>query len=123
MSLISEEILPYTQDQQTGSGQPDKTIDLAVTGAKLKYKVGPYSTLCVQGIKQRVWGTAVLTLKRSLDGITGFAMETPTTIGPGDAISPTKDSSGFDWLIVEVTTPEGAAAIASIIVKGKRSTT
>lgn len=67
------------------------------------------------------WGTAVMTLKRSNDGKTFVALETPTTISAGGGMTSQFSVAGFAYLRVDVTTAEGSSddewAIVTVCMK------
>ena len=68
----------------------------------------------------------VVTVQRSLDGETWSALETPLTIAFGafasslSAMTPAFDCSGFKWVRIVVTTPEGAALLGRIRIYAQR---
>lgn len=99
----------------------DKTFDLNVTNNYLRYDVREWSTVAIAATKQTSWGTAVLTVYRSLDGYNPFALETAETLGPGDDVTGTIDTSAVPFLIVKVTTLEGSQKFADITATGKAS--
>lgn len=65
------------------------------------------------------WSTAVMTVRKSLDGVNPIALSTATTIGPPSGatvfavgMSPSNDINvgGFNFLHVRVTTTEASAS-------------
>jgi len=95
-------------------------INLNITGESVAFRLGNTSSFTLEGrILSGTWGTAVVTCKRSNSGVgQGFALESATTLtAPG--ITAERDAC-FQVLHVEVTTPEGAAGIAELILNTQR---
>jgi hypothetical protein len=85
------------------------------------YDVGRYVTASVQALATTAWATAVITVYRSNTPHPAdvFALEDAETLGPGSDITATLDVSGFRYLVLKLTTAEGSAASARIIVCAK----
>lgn len=111
-------------DLLTMNGSPGyggNTIDLSEASNTFTYHVGPYETVSVEMLTQ---GTAgIITLYRSNSPANNaFALETGTvTLGPGNAMSPAIDCTGFWYLHIKVTTVE-AGLNATLTVIGKAAT-
>lgn len=98
----------------------EQSIQFTVLGPVIP--VGENDTATVQAVKKSaVWGTAVLTVKRSNDGKTFHALESAVTLGPGDAMSAAFSVAGFAFLRVDVTTAEGSAEYIDVTVCLKRT--
>lgn len=115
MNHKSEIVLPLA----IPSGQTEKNFSLNTSGNELRYDVREYSSVTVQAVKiGTVWSTAVLTVYRDNDGATIAPLESAVTLGPGNAMSATIDTSSIAYLVVRLTTVEGAAIAAAITVVG-----
>lgn len=99
---------------------PAKRINLNHITSNVVWNVEPYTAGSVQAnsLSSAAWGTAVITLKRSNDGRTWYALSSPQTLGPGAAMSDTIDLD-FAWLSAEVTTAEGADEYAELVLCAK----
>ena len=100
-------------------------LELNSTQNELRYDVSKYELVTIQFKAETTWATAVITVYRSLDGVTAFALETPVTVGPGTgtpaaAMTPEIDVSSVSHLIVRVTTVEGSSLYVGVIMKGSR---
>lgn len=86
----------------------------SATPARATFGVSSAARLAFQVVqKTGSWTTAVLTVKRSFDGVTWLAMGTPLTITAVGIVD------GFDVvdaqaITVEVTTAEGSAATVEV---------
>lgn len=69
---------------------------------------------------QTTIGAAVITIYRSLDGITPAALESAQTLSAA-AMSATIDSAGFPFLILQLSTTGTAATFANLNVTRSRS--
>lgn len=100
--------------------QERKIIDLNVTQSSVYFDLADYAVFTVHGFHlSGTWGTAILTVTRSNDGLAWYAMESATTLGPGAAMTAAIDSLGFTRLRVQVSTVEGAAGTAEITLVAK----
>lgn len=96
-------------------------FDLNDTNNQWVVKLGDAENVTVTAEKQSTWATAVLTLYRSLDGFNAYALESGVTL-TGPASTAKIDCTGFDYLIIRLTTNEGSAVYANITVKMRPKT-
>lgn len=87
-------------------------FELNTTGYWKAIRVAPYAAVTIQATPQTIWSTATVTIQRSNDGVNGFALETPQTLGPGADMSKTIDTGAFNWLILRLAVVEGAGRFA-----------
>jgi hypothetical protein len=95
-------------------------FDLNYTNNRLVVPTLGAETCLVSAEPLTTWSTAVLTIYRSMDGVTPYALETAQTISAA-AMSTTIDSSSFPYLIVQLTTNAGSAIYATITVTRSKS--
>lgn len=93
-----------------------------VTGAGPVIPTGNSKTATVQAVKDSAsWTTAVLTVKRSNDGVNFTGLESAKTIGPGGGMTSEFSVAGFAYMRVDVTTAEGGVsedfAIVAVCMK------
>jgi hypothetical protein len=98
---------------------PDQELDLNVDTAQVEFDVsslvsGTVAIICPEA----TWGTAVVTLYRSHDGLRWFEFANSVTLGPGDAMTDELEMSGYRFLAARVTTVEGGANRARVSVQG-----
>ena len=98
----------------------DSGVNLNQTNLELIYDVRTWANVSVQLVT--TGGTIVLTIERSNDGSTPNALESATTLGPGNKMTVKIDCSGFGYLHVRATTLEGSAMTGNIIVLAKNTT-
>lgn len=114
-------IAPLNASQPAGNDNQGFTLDLAATNADLRYDVSGVSKFNVQVNFLGGAASAVLTIYRSLDGVTPLALESAQTLSAATAASlmtTTIDAAGFAYCIVRCTTAESGKT-ASIFVFGK----
>lgn len=108
-------------------GEPSEwkgLFPLNVAQSALRFNVGPYSVCSVQAVfvpdGSSTWGTAVLTISRSNEPSTPVALESATTIAVGGGMTGALDCTGYHWLHVGLTTPEGSGSpVCRIVVIAK----
>lgn len=96
-------------------------FDLNATSNRWSIPVRGYATATVHGVvREGTWATAVLTLKRSNDGLNSVALQDAdsdiTTLGPGNDQTKRFATLGFDFLHIELTTVEGGTGSADLTV-------
>lgn len=99
---------------------PPQTLNLNASSNAVVWGVTPNTVGTVQATARLggTWGTAVITLKRSNDGRNWYALSSPQTIGPGSGMSDPVDLD-FAFLSAEVTTAEGSALEADVVLCAK----
>lgn len=97
----------------TRSAVTTQTLDLNQTQAAVEFDMRNVLAFTVQGsLGSGTWGTAVVTLTRTNDGVNWYALESSTTL-TGPSMTAQQDAC-FSRLRAQVTTVEGAAATARI---------
>ncbi len=83
----------------------------------------PYAIATIQGVHQSgTWGTSVVTVQQSNDGVNWQNLESSTTVPVGGGYATNTsgeriiDVSSVSWIILKVTTAEGAAGTADFHV-------
>lgn len=99
----------------------ERMFDLNYTNNRVAFPTGGAETCLVSAESLTTWSTAVLTIYRSFDGVTPYAMETAATIS-ASGMSATIDTSGFPFLVVQLTTNAGSAIYATVKVERSAST-
>ena len=97
------------------------SFDLNVSGAFVCWDVRNIVVAVIQAVAVTTWGTAILTLERSIDGQVWFALETAQTLGTGSDLSNTIDCAAIAFIRARVSTPEGSQKFAVITAFGKAS--
>lgn len=76
--------------------------------------VQKYAAVTVHAEPVGTWATAIITIRRSNDGVNGYALESATTLGPGAAMSPAIDTGAFNYLLCVLTTKENSSQFANL---------
>lgn len=110
-----------TYDYRKDKGYP---LDLNQIGNRWAVDVSSYEVAGVVAQRVAAWGTAVLTVYMSPDGYSRAALATPVTLGPLTAgthvlMSGAISTQHFPFLVIEVSTAEGSAAYADLVVTAK----
>lgn len=96
-----------------------QAFDLSLSKNRWTVPTNGADTFTVFGEAITTWTTGVVTVYRSVDGVTGYAQEIAMTLTAAGAKAQT-DCSGFPFLVFEVTTTQ--SVFVNLTVNLMRST-
>lgn len=97
-----------------------QSFDLGATKNRWKIATDGAETMVVSGEPHTTWGAAVITLYRSMDGVTPYALESAQTLAAA-GMSATIDCSTVPFIIAELSTVGTASTYANLTASKSRS--